>query len=59
LIKRIFNDINRPLRLKSGLFEKRHSCYNSIANIVISCDFKSIEDVADEILLRIKFKEKE
>jgi len=59
LLNRIFNDMNRPLRFETGLFEKRHSCYNSIANIVISCDYKSIEEVADEILLRIKIKEKE
>ncbi len=57
LINRIINDSNRPLRFQANLFEQRQYCYESIADIVLSCDFISLDQLADNILLRIKNKE--
>jgi len=57
LLNRIKGDINRPLRFSSNLFEQRQHCYFSTADYVIPSDVKSIEEIANEILLLIKFKE--
>jgi len=57
LLKRILNDNKRPLRFTQNLFEKRQHYYTSLADYVISCDTKSIGDIAEEILLIKKFKE--
>ena len=55
LIKRIVNDINRPLRFVNNLFEKRQHFYNAVADYVISCDSKSIDEIAEEIMLLKNF----
>ena len=54
---RIKNDTNRPLRFQKNLFKIRQQCYQLIADIVISSDTARIEQIANEILLRIKNKE--
>ena len=51
LLKRILNDSNRPLRLVNNLFEKRQHFYETASDYVISCDFKSTIEIAEEILL--------
>ena len=57
LIKRILNDNNRPLRFVNNLFEKRQHFYKSVADYIISCDAKSIDEISEEILLLKNFKE--